>query len=418
MRRIIALATTAGLLFTSGLVGAITRADAAELPDIYEVRAEAGGMHDSVAVPAYFEMFFPYSMSEASNGQTHTLAAHWYGGFFLTAAAEFYGFPPFPGTTETLYPQGPGEARVEFVPLPGGKVWEAQGRSTETTSEGFATYFTDEAGAPMRLGFGTSTSAVEVTDDGALGEAAIEMQGVDIAGGLFTIGSLVADGSVLATGRTGTAAGDATLTAVDINLAGVPLRLTPTGIELAGQGGEDGQGDLEALFAQTGITVRRLADHREVSADGTSSEVRVGGLEVVVSRPGDELEVTYTIGKLTLSSRAEHFDSGPAPTLPDVGPVVDGLDGDGGRPGVGGTGVLAGGLEPVGGVTTSGVGRLADGPGGSTVDPGGGAADLPTRTVRRVSPASTGNWSAVAALLLLVTPGGLIVRRSLRSTNG
>jgi len=40
-----------------------------------------GGIHASIAVPAYFEAFTPYSMSEASNGQSHSLSALGYAGF-------------------------------------------------------------------------------------------------------------------------------------------------------------------------------------------------------------------------------------------------------------------------------------------------------------------------------------------------
>ena len=85
------------------------------LPAVFEARAEAGAIHDSVAVPAYFETFFPYSLSEASNGSSHGYHAVFYPGFFLTAAAEQQGFPAPPGTTETLYPQGPTTAAAAAV---------------------------------------------------------------------------------------------------------------------------------------------------------------------------------------------------------------------------------------------------------------------------------------------------------------
>ena len=42
------------------------------VPEVYEARAVAGGVHDSISVPAYFETFSPYSLSEASNGAVET----------------------------------------------------------------------------------------------------------------------------------------------------------------------------------------------------------------------------------------------------------------------------------------------------------------------------------------------------------
>ena len=89
----------------------------AGLPDIFEARAEVGGLHDSISVPAYFETFAPYSLSEADNDSSHSFQAPFYPGFFLFAAAQFYGFPPPPGTAEALWPQGPKQAGVEFIPL-------------------------------------------------------------------------------------------------------------------------------------------------------------------------------------------------------------------------------------------------------------------------------------------------------------
>src|SRR6266540_3022656 len=100
------LTAAAALVTVLGCIVFVTawpaRAQATALPDVFEAHAEAGAIHDSVAVPAYFETFFPYSLSEASNGSSHGYHAVFYPGFFLTAAAEQQGFPAPPGTTETL----------------------------------------------------------------------------------------------------------------------------------------------------------------------------------------------------------------------------------------------------------------------------------------------------------------------------
>src|SRR2546423_12706957 len=80
------------------------RASAAPGIDVFEARAEAGGIHDSIAVPAYFETFLPYSLDEASNGSAHGYHSTFYGGVFL---------PPPPGQDRAPHPP-----RAEGTPDP------------------------------------------------------------------------------------------------------------------------------------------------------------------------------------------------------------------------------------------------------------------------------------------------------------
>lgn len=410
MKRI-AVAIAALTLLVVPVAHVARAAGGSSLPDVYQVRAEVGGMHDSIAVPAYFEMFFPYSMSEASNDSTHGLHAPWYGGFFLTAAAQFYGFPPFPGTTETLYPQGPEDARVEFLPLPGGGWWESAGHSTARSSNGSVTYGTSESSSPFGMTSGTSRSAVSAAGGAITATAASVMEGVRFADGALTIGAVEVNGRAVSTGRPGGSKAEGDLSLVDVELAGVPLRVTPTGVEIAGTGGDASNATVDELFAAAGISMRRLPDRRVTTSDGTSSLLEIGGVEVVVAQPEQEVAVTYTLGRLRLSSRSAYTaggdGSGP-PVLDDLDdPIVD----DPFFP----PDVLSG-TETSG----NGTGGVAAGP---SLRPRTehGAADValptPTRAIRRVTPASAGNWSGIGALLLLVTPGGLVVRRTLRAAN-
>jgi len=109
MKVLARIAATCGALYLIAVPVPASGA-AAAVPDVYESTATSGGLHASIAVPAFFEIFGPYAFAEASNGASHSYEAPGYGGFFLTAAAEQFGFPPLPGTTETLYPQGPTSA--------------------------------------------------------------------------------------------------------------------------------------------------------------------------------------------------------------------------------------------------------------------------------------------------------------------
>src|SRR5207248_1476425 len=125
------------------------------LPAVFEARAEAGAIHDSVAVPAYFETFFPYSLSEASNGSSHGYHAVFYPGFFLTAAAEQQGFPAPPGTTETLYPQGPTTAAAVSTGQPGAATTSGSVQLADMSVAGVPVQLTPDgavvAGSPADL---------------------------------------------------------------------------------------------------------------------------------------------------------------------------------------------------------------------------------------------------------------------------
>ena len=133
-----AVAAVVGLVpLTTGAAGAGEPAGAS--PAIYEARAEAAALADTFAFPAQIDTFTPYSLSETASGSSHGLQSVFYPGFLLSAAAFQQGFPPPPGTTETLYPQGPVDGKASVLPLPGDGAGSS-GHSGPATSKGEAHY--------------------------------------------------------------------------------------------------------------------------------------------------------------------------------------------------------------------------------------------------------------------------------------
>ena len=290
MRRVVVL-----FAFLLGLLAPAAGAADAPTPDIYQARAEAGGEHDSIAVPAYFETFFPYSLSEASNGSAHGYHAVFYGGFFLTAAAEQFGFPPPPGTTETLYPQGPTQKSAEAIPNEAGGFGESAGMSGPSGSSGSATAGGGVVPGLGRIGFGETSTSVAAEAKKVTSTARVLMNDVTIAG-VVHIGSIAGEATAVATGAPGGATTTGNIVLSDLTVAGIPVAFTSP---------LPGPSPLDAVLAQTGVSVTRLPDVRTVSPDGTRARLLIGGIMITLSRPEREFTVTFTFGRLDVSARAE-----------------------------------------------------------------------------------------------------------------
>ncbi|MFP5327447.1 MAG: hypothetical protein ACLGHT_08190 [Acidimicrobiia bacterium] len=269
---------------------------------VYEVRAEAGAVHTSVAVPAYFEAFHPYSLSEASNGSSHSYQTLGYPGFFLRAAGEQYGMPPAPGTTETLWPQGPKEGRAEAVPFEGAAMGETSATSFETGAKGQATSG-GGALAGRRLGYGSTQTSVNAAS-AATAEARVSMRELDLGDGLV-VGEVRGTATAQANGAPGGATASGNVELLDVRLHGVEVRMTAEGLRTSQTSiAFPKSGDSDAALARAGIEIRRLPDVTRVSDDGTASSVDIGGFEIRFTRPEREFTQTFTIGRLSVSTRA------------------------------------------------------------------------------------------------------------------
>jgi hypothetical protein len=363
------LALFAVLLLAFGLTASSARAQV-DVPDVYESTATAGGVHVEVAVPAFFEAFGPYSSSEASNDASHSYHAPLYLGFFLTAAAEQFGFPPPPGTSETLFPQGPTEAGTPQTPVDANG-FESSGRSTATGASG-SSVITRGAVAPLfDIGLGKAESSVQADAGGVTAKSSLVMEGVGLSDGLFSIDHVLGSAQSRATGKPGEGTAAGTITLSGIRLAGIPIDLPieslPTGDELP----------------LGGITIERLADERTLSPDGQIAEIHLGGFRITIDQPAAEFKFSVTIGDLIARSRVVDLaDPSPLDTSNDetVAPST-----------VGAT------------TSTPVVGRTP------------GEESLITRTVVTSTPVRGGNWIAIAALSALAAPFLLIVRRAYKA---
>ena len=398
MRR--ALAATvlgAALLATpwvASTAGAFSCAGPPAVVDVYEARAEAGGVHDSVAVPAYFETFLPYSLDEASNGSAHGYHSTFYGGFFLTAAGEQYlgqyGLPTKPpGTTETLYPQGPTTASAAFVPIPGADQGSSHGTSSATGSQGTAAFGGGAFGAQGSIGFGETTTSVMV---GSVVRSQARVAMHDLQLGPLSIGAVDGTAEAVSGARRGTGKASASLTFADATVLGVPVVIKPSGTEIAGTpvppypSGAD-------LLKQAGLTIEFEPQTKRVAASGTDSRIEISGVKVTFSQPAQEFTVTWTLGRVKVLARGLP----PLPT-PCVGGLLPGIAGgveEQVAPGVAGSSSVS---PPVAPAVVEPV----------TVSAGGGEL----RRVRRTSSAGTLDVTWLAASIALLAVFASLARRA------
>ncbi|MEX2538639.1 MAG: choice-of-anchor P family protein [Actinomycetota bacterium] len=351
--------------------GAAVSAAAVAVPDVYESTAIAGGIHGEVSVPAFFEAFGPYSRSEASNGSSHSYHAPMYLGFFLTAAIEQFGFPPLPGTSETLYPQGPTEAGTLETPVDANG-FESSGKSTENGASGRSVIARGAFAPVFDLGLGKASSSVLADANGVTAKSSILLEDVELAGGLVSFDQITGSASSRATGVAGESTTDGAIALSGLRVAGLPIDFPVESLPIG------------ALIPLGPITIERLPDQRTISADGTIADIHIGGIRVTVAEPAAEFAFSVTIGDLV--ARARVVD------LPDFEAVAPAGD----------TPPLVGSTDVEPSTTTR-------------TTPGISAETLITRTVVTKTPVRGGDWIAVAALAALAAPFLLIIRRAFRA---
>jgi hypothetical protein len=363
----------------------LPRARAATGFDVFEARAEAGGIHDSIAVPAYFESFLPYSVDEASNGSAHGYHSTFYGGFLLTAAGEQYGAPNPPGTTETLFPQGPTTASASTIPFPGAEMGSSHGASSATGSEGGATFGGGGFGPQGSIGFGQTTTSVKAGSV-VRSQAAVVMH--DLHLGPLVIGAVNASAEAVSGGSRGTGKVSSSLTFAEATVNGMPIA------NLAGVGQPT---PLDDALAQAGLTITRLPDTRAVNSDGTDSRIEIGGVKVTFSQPAQEFTVTWTLGRVQARSRA--LPSLAAVPTPAPRPALPGLGSnlvEAPVPASGGAGAIATTPSPPTAVAPVTV----------------GAAAGEVRRIRRTTAAAGMDVTVLAALIALVAIFASLARRA------
>ncbi|MGH8994268.1 MAG: hypothetical protein ACRDYV_02020 [Acidimicrobiia bacterium] len=403
-----------------------------EAPDIYEARAEVGGVADSLAVPALFETFTPYSLSEASNGASHGLHAVFYPGFLLSAAAFQQGFPPPPGTTETLFPQGPLEGTAEAFPISGGgggRLPQSSGHSDATSSSGEAVYGEFAPSPELSVDSGLAHSTAGLAGTAVRSAADVVMKDVRLGGGALVIQMLSAAGEATADGNPGGAKAAGSVVMTGATLMGTSVVLTPNGLQVGGAGGEaPAATPVDTLLAQAGISFRRLPDTRVESPDGTESRLDLGGVEVRFDQPDREFGVGIVMGRVSVRARAVHNEpqglgeetTVPAPVtdLPAQAPgVILPVDSFGGTPAVDAT--------PDRFVTVRIPGSPTPAPSPAPAVEGATAslaapAPVPGRVGQAATntvPAESADWSTLSGLIALAAPGALIVRRILRAAS-
>jgi len=306
-RRVVfaALATLGVLLpLTTGGAGAAGEgAGAAGAPPaIYEARAEAAAFADSFSVPAQIDLFTPYSFNETASGSSHGLQAGFYPGFLLSAAAFQQGFPPPPGTTETLYPQGPVDGKAAVLPIPFENAGSS-GSSGPATSKGEA-HYGGGGSADSGAAFGLSKTSVSAQTGTVRSTADVVLNQVRLGGGLV-IGSIVSTAEAVADGSFGGAHNTGTVTLNGLTLSGVPLTLAPDRLQAGEQKTElPSPEGMNPVLAAAGISIRRLPDSRVTSPDGTESRLELGGYEIRIDQPAREFHARYVLGRVSVLARA------------------------------------------------------------------------------------------------------------------
>jgi hypothetical protein len=378
------LLVVVGVVFLLGAPIAV-----AAVPDVYESSAISGGLHASVSVPAFFEVFGPYAFTEASNGASHSYEAPGYGGFFLTAAAEQFGFPPPPGTTETLYPQGPQEASTPALPN-GSSLLSSSGRSSRDGAEGQATVGAGGQAPYFLVGGGHASSSVKALASAVTATSNLRLQDLSLADGLVTIDQVVGSASARSTGRAGGGTSDGQISMFGVKVAGVSVDLRPDGVVLAGAPfTAPGTGlPVDDFLAIFGITFERLPLTKTITPDGRTAEVKVGGVRFTFSQPTSEFELVVTIGDLTARSRAVDL---PAPPVDVPRTVTTAID------------------------TTRGAIVSASGDALAPEQVTDVPQAIASRSIVRTRPVRGADWVAIAALAALAAPLMLIIRRAFRA---
>lgn len=364
---------------------------ATSAPDVYEASATAGGLHASIAVPAFFEIFGPYAFAEATNGASHSYEAPGYGGFFLTAAAEQFGFPPPPGTTETLYPQGPRQAGTPAAPVDA-NVGESSGRSGPDGASGKAIVGRGAFTPAFDIGFGRAATSVVARANAVTSTSSIAMQDVELADGLVSIDQVTGTALSRSTGEAGGGKTAGSIAMTGLRVAGVPVDLRADGVVVADMPFTlpDSGLPVNDVLSQAGVKIERLPDVRNVSADGQIAEIAVGGVRFTFTQPNAEVTLTVTIGDLVARSRAVDLPDLPRVRLPSVAPVSPPI-------------VAVGTVRPP---------VVID-----RVLPSLRVDEPAVRRVVRTEPVGGGDWIAVAALEAFAAPLSLIVRRAFRAAS-
>ena len=435
----LARAMVAGLVIPWVAASTGARADESP-PDVYQARAEAGAVTDSLSVPVQDETYTPYSLSEAQKNSSHGLHAVVRPGVVQNAAAFQQGLGAPPGTTETFYPQGPLEAKTDLVPLPGelagdpGSAGWSSGRSGPTGSSGEAGYAGLSPSAPVSVQVGraqTATTAGSVVRS----TAEVVLQQVHIAG--FAADTVTTVAEAAADGSRGGAHASGSVTVAGATLMGTPVSLTPTGLTVGQTTAEvPGTSSVDELMAQAGVSVRRLPDTRTASADGTESQLDIGGVEVRFGQPGQELSSAFVLGRASVRARAVRVSAAPGippevptpprftpdtPTESDLFPDVAGVLLSGplpaARPEPGATGGAAPGSVPApvvaGETVVAGQTVVAPQP-GTASPPAAAPPEARPNPMSKREPVQPTHWTLLSALVLLAATGALLLRRILR----
>lgn len=365
--KLLAIVTSIGIGIGPATVAAIN------VPDVFESSAIAGGVHAEIAVPAFFEAFAPYASAEASNGSSHSLNAPLYLGFFLTAAAEQFGFPPLPGTTETLYPQGPRQAGTIPTPIDG-NAFESSAKSAEDGAAGRAVVARGAFAPAFDVGLGDARASVKATATGVTATSSIKMDDIDLGGGVVSIANVTGSALALATGDRAN-----NRTEGAISISGVTIAGTPIDIPFGELGVDDS-------YSFGGVKIERLPDTTKLTSDGRIAEVRVGGFRFTLdAAPTAEFKLTFTIGDLIARSRAVDLPEFSEPDRGVEGPPAT----VGGNMNSPPTSITPISPRPIGKIDAS--------------------------TVITTEPVEGADWVALAALAALCAPLFLIVRRAFKA---
>lgn len=403
--------TVAGVAVTGWAVAASPAA--AEAPAVYSIlgRADAFSVEyvqpGAPALPEGQVLFFSPTTASSSLGSLDTprafAAAPFPGDFVVSGPGTLNGLtgtslPPYPTYVYAEYPTVPDSALDQ-----GPVALKAASRESETSASAALRGFDDGQEVAFTRSSATSRSRLEA-DGTSVGESTAVVEGIKLPGGLH-IGQVLSTVLVKRPADGGELTRTTRTTISGASVGGVPVSITPEGLQVGETGTPAPLADataLTALLEQDGVRIGLIPS--VTSPDGVVSSALAITL-VRNQRDQAPIQVNLLFGRASASAATE-IGSGAGAVAP--GGQVDG----GGSPGV--TDVSTAGLP--GGVadgvgtlpTTAGLGTVPVGQPGATTPTGLAAAPVSVFSAPRFD----SDWFyLVLVLASVVAVGSTVVAR-------
>lgn len=237
-----ALRVLAAGVVAVGAAGGATGPAAADLVDQFggfELLARGNGIQVTYDSPGLvpqgpaIQASIPEALATSSSGTNYALASLAYPGPVLADLSTVLAqsnpdlpavVPPYPVRTQAFFPSGP------TTQTQSGGSAEMRSTTDAASSQAVAFYGGTDIGPLVRSGSITGSSVTRVEDGRVVSRARVEVQGVDILGGLVHVESVVTDLVAVSDGRK--AASEGTTTVGGVTVLGLAATIDGDGVHL------------------------------------------------------------------------------------------------------------------------------------------------------------------------------------------